>query len=497
METSRVFKNAGAAAAQVVVSRLLLFLLYRYLLATVGVDRMGIWSVVLAATSASRITELGLTSGVVKFVAKYIANRDYGRAGGVVQTAAISLGAFVGAILAAAYSPLGWILARLLPESALPEALAILPFALVSLWITTLGGIFQSGLDGCQRTDLRAGFNILNNLLYLLLSVAMVPRFGLLGLAYVQVFLAALLTFLSWIFLRREVAGLPWLPCRWNRPLFREMLVYGLNIQVGTLVQMLYDPVTKALLSKFGTLAMVGYYEMASRMILQFRGLLTAPSQVLVPVVAQLQETEAQRIKSVYRDSCRLQAYLSLPVYGGILAVLPGISELWIGGFEQTFILFSMLLVLGWFLNGLVNPAYFGNLGIGRLGWNMWSHVAIGILNGILGLAIGVQLGGMGVVLAWVIALAAGSSIVILAFHVEHAIGFSEMFPLENVWLLLACGAGAGAAWLAYFRLDGELGAAGSLLAGGGLFLSAVAIPAWFHPMRARLFGMLRKTRTA
>ena len=200
MRKKQVVRNAASAFAQVVI----------------GVVRLGIWSVVLATTSASRITELGLTSSVVKFVAKYVAHNDHGKAGDVIQTAALSLGVFVGAVLFVAYFPLHWILARILPLHAIPEAMEILPYALVSLWIATLSGVFQSGLDGCQRTDLRVLFNILNSVLTLYMAVMLVPKFGLLGLAYVQLGLAGLLLLLSWIYLRLELKNLPYIPCRWK-----------------------------------------------------------------------------------------------------------------------------------------------------------------------------------------------------------------------------------------------------------------------------------------
>ena len=62
--------------AQVVVSSVILFFLYRYLLNTIGVAKLGVWSVVMAAASASRMSELGLSGSVVKFVAKYKAHSD-------------------------------------------------------------------------------------------------------------------------------------------------------------------------------------------------------------------------------------------------------------------------------------------------------------------------------------------------------------------------------------------------------------------------------------
>ena len=64
----QVFLNARVSIAQTIVVGLVLFILYRYLLATIGVEQLGLWSVVLASTSISRISELGLSGSVVKFL---------------------------------------------------------------------------------------------------------------------------------------------------------------------------------------------------------------------------------------------------------------------------------------------------------------------------------------------------------------------------------------------------------------------------------------------
>src|SRR5262245_60731241 len=71
-----VLSNATMAVAQVVISGCVLFLLYRYLLAAVGIESLGIWSLVFAATAVGGIGELGFSRAVVKFVAKYRARNE-------------------------------------------------------------------------------------------------------------------------------------------------------------------------------------------------------------------------------------------------------------------------------------------------------------------------------------------------------------------------------------------------------------------------------------
>ncbi|MFX0141665.1 MAG: hypothetical protein ACFFDN_48960, partial [Candidatus Hodarchaeota archaeon] len=99
MQKRQILINAIMSAAQIVIISGILFILYRFLLNTIGVEQLGVWSLVLATTSITQIAGFGLSGSVVKFVAKYIARRDNENISGVIQTAAITVSVFVGFIL--------------------------------------------------------------------------------------------------------------------------------------------------------------------------------------------------------------------------------------------------------------------------------------------------------------------------------------------------------------------------------------------------------------
>ncbi len=442
------------SAVQVVTTGVMLFVLYRYLLTAIGVEQMGVWAVVLATCSVSRISELGLSGSAVKFVAKYMARSEINNASKVIQTAVISISVGVCGILLIAYPLLTWILGRIMPIPSLKDALSVLPYALISLWINAAAGVIQSGLDGCRRIDLRSFIMIGGNALYLLLVMLLAPVYGLMGLAYGQVIQSATVLLASWLILRRILPVLPLAPFQWRSDLFSEMICYGINFQLISVTGMLlFEPVTKGLLSKFGDLSMVGYYEMASRMMNKLREIFVAANQILVPVIAGLHEKSPEKIQEIYTNAYRILLCLALPFYSGIVVAVPFISEIWIGRYERTFVVFSLMLALGTFFNNLNVPAYFAYMGIGRLRWNMTTNIVTGVLNCALGIVLGLYFGGTGVVAAWMIAWAFGSSVVIFAYHSEYSVSLFELFPAENKWLAIASGLGALSGLFIYYSL--------------------------------------------
>ena len=481
MKKKQVLINATMSVCQIVLIGIAIFILYKFLLVTIGAKQLGIWSIVLATSSVSQIANFGLSGSVVKFVAKYVALRENQKASNVIQTAVISLGSFVGILLLITYPAFTKILSFIVPSDSLPLALDILPYALFSIWLMMIVSVFESALDGFQRIDLRSIILTCSSILNLIFCVILAPSYGLMGVAYARVAQMSLTLITSWFVLRRHIK-LPILPCKWNKELFREILSYGLKYQTISIATMFYDPVTKGLLSKFGSLSMVGYYEMASRMVQQFRALLVSANQVLFPAIADLKARDPGKIASVYRISYQLLFYLSLPLYSLIIVSLPVISALWIGHYEKAFVDFGILLSIGWFFNTLSAPSYFVNLGTGELRWNVISHVAIAVLNAVLGLILGVYFGGIGVVIAWVVSLALGSSLVYLSYHIKHKVPLIDLLPRDSRILITV--SLIGAVFISAIQAK-----TGYMITIPAIFTATILIILWFHPMRIRLVG--------
>lgn len=487
----RVAGNVRITLVNVLFSGVMLFILYRYLLETIGIEKIGVWSVVLATTSVSNIGGLGLSGSVVKFVAKYIANGSFVTAVEVIETAVLSVGIIIAIILMVAYFPLSLLLEYFISSTDLPSALVIFPYAMISLWLTSVAGVCQSGLEGCQRFDIAGFLNMVLGGIYFLLAIVLVPSYGLLGLAYAQVIQASMLVLSLWIFLRCEFSLLPFAPYRWKKKLFMEMLRYGVNFQLASVLSLLFEPVTKLLLSKFGNLGMVGYFEMANRMVMQFRLLLVAANKVLVPVIATFHENTPHRVKEIYLSSYRLLIYLALPLYIGIIAVSPAISELWIGRYEKDFVVFSILLSVGWFINTLVGPSYMGNLGSGNLRWNTVYHLISGVLNALLGVVFGLLYGGNGVVMAFVNSIVVASSVLVFAYQSEHDISLRKLFPRENIWLVLSAIIGVILTWLFFLYIREYLEASLMFISCIMVFVATVSSASWRHPMRPKIVSWI------
>jgi O-antigen/teichoic acid export membrane protein len=488
MQKRQALINAIFTIVQIMVASIILFFLYKFLLINIGVEQLGIWSLILAATAISQVANLGLSGSITKFVAKYITRGEGTNTLLVIQTAIVFIGFVTGTILLGCYPIFKWLLGLIIHGQSLLEAVSVLPFAIFALWLSMITAILHAGLDGFQRIDIRNFILIGDSTLQLLLCYAFVPKNGLMGLAYARVIGSIATLVISWILLKKLLPSLNILRYRWNKDIFKEILGYSMNFQAISIAAMFCEPVTKGLLGKFGSLALVGYYEMANKLVQQFRSVIVSTNQIVVPIIADLQERLPEKIRMVYLTSYRLLFYIAFPLYFTLIVFIPLICRLWIGHYEGIFVLFAILLSIGQLLNTLAGPAYFSNLGIGNLRWNLAGHILMALLNAILGFLLGFMFDGIGVVVAWIVSLALGSSIIYISYHVIYEIPLIELFPKQSIKVACICVAGA----IFSLIVQATLNDISADIIGAVLFLLIISVPAWIHPMRKQAVGWVK-----
>lgn len=481
-------RNAISSVGQTVISAGLMFVLYRAVLHALGAEGLGVWSVVIAATGAARVAELGLAGSAVKYVAAYTAQRNAPRAGLAAETTVVSIavGAFAAALIAfvVVRPVLGWFI----PPGGLADAQSLLPYACASLWLTSVGGAAQSALDGYQRYDLRNAAMLIGQTAYVGLALWLMQANGLVGLAVAQIAQGGLVLGLTWAALRYVTPDVSVVPRRWDRGLFREMLGYGAQYQGLGILRMIYDPVTKACLSAFGGLALAGFFEMASQAVLKLRAVLIAAQQVLTPEIAERHERRPEGVDDVFQVANRLNWALCLALFGATAAVAPLLSHLWIGHYVPSFVLFSALLSIGWGANALSGPGFFLLLGIGRLKPLLASHTTTAAVNVAAGVGLGLAFGGTGVVAGWVLALTAGAVHLLAWLHVARGLPMGPPPGLASLAVASVVGVALALGWTAVVPTSWPVALA-SALAFGAL----IAIPLWRTGVPARLLTVVRR----
>lgn len=417
MNKSKITFNAISAIVQVVIVGIVYFTLYKFILSQLGIELLGVWSLIVASTSVVSVANFGISSSIVRFVSTYIASKRTDLINKLVFTSLIFILSTYTLLSIIVYFLGTGLLHFIIDDHFISIAITLLPFSLISLIINATSGVFNSAIDGIQKNYIKSYIIIFSSIVLLVLSIWLTPKFGIFGLVYAQIGQAIFvltLTFIFFIKLFQTPLNIRW---NWDSMIFKEIFNYGFKIQIASILEMTLEPISKFLLSKFGGLTMVGYYEMAVRLLVQLRSLITSATQVIIPVVAEAKEINPNNITILYTKVFSIVLYLNILLTTFIVVSAPVISLIWIDHYESIFVNVLILGSLSMFFNISSTPAYFNYMGEGK---NNWILIAIFIsfsTNIILGYFLGLNFGGIGVVISSSIALVLNAILIISSFH--------------------------------------------------------------------------------
>lgn len=487
-----VSSNAVHMFGRVLLSAGITFFLYKFLIHRLGPDLLGVWALILATTAIGNLGSLGLGGGLVKFVAAYDARNDIRRMNLLLQTSVVTISAVMALIALTLFLLREPILNYVLPPELVSIALSVFPLALVGFWLAMVATTYQSFLEGLQRFGLTSTVVTAGTALHAVCAFALVPDLGLEGVVVANVVSAA--TVLAGMIFATRVSSpmVAVLPRTWSLSELKQVFKYGTNFQLISLASMLCDPTTKFLIGRFGSVSGLGYYEMASKLVLMVRQLLISMNSVIVPAVAAAVERNHQWIKSMHRDNQdAVLIVASVLLFAPAALALP-ICDVWIGGMQEMFVFSTVALSIGWFVNTVSGPSYFFFLGGGKLLWVTISHVAVAILNLVLGMVGGILWGYHGIVAAFAVALFVGSAVTVVAYARIVHIPFNRMFGMPGMTLIGRSVLIVATCHCAYYATKGWLDPMAGLVLLSVLFAGLSAVSVLLHPPSRNLLQIGR-----
>ncbi|MDE8653008.1 hypothetical protein [Novosphingobium album (ex Liu et al. 2023)] len=380
MKVGSVSRNTLAALGQAVLVSALMFLVYRVVVHSAGLEELGIWSLIMTGSTVARAADVSGAGGLGRFIAMIRAGTDIGS--DIVETthtvlftsAAINL-----TIGTALYFLAPFVLRFALTPELLPRAIALLPFVVVIIVLGGLAGAVISGIDGTQRVDLRAMVAVSSAVVSFLIVLVLVPRIGIVGFGIAQI-LSPLVTIIAgWTVLHRQVPEIGWFPCRWQQKAFRVTTGFGLKLNGISLLNLLFEPLVKFSFGATGGASQVALYEIASRVITQIRGFAVAASMALIPVFASLQPHEQARRIVLLEKAVKATAYAAVAAAAAAILLAPIVSLIVLCKVSAPLLYMSVPLIFGWTMQLPTVPVYLAAQTDGRMRWNALSHILVAV----------------------------------------------------------------------------------------------------------------------
>lgn len=422
---------------------------YRILTRAIGIEGVGLWSLLVAGSLVARLGDVSGSGGLARFAAVELSKPLLENAVvRYINTVTLTTIAFNGLAAALLWLVASFVIDRFVGHERVAEARTLMPFAIVgTVFLSPIAATVCSAIDGTQRVDQRAILVSCSSVVLLLASWLLIPRYGGIGFGMAQILQQLVVIIVGWMVLRRRIPNLGLFPNSWSRSVFKETVGFGLRLQATGLASLLTEPLAKLILNQWGGLTFVGYYEFALRFLNQARSLVAAGAQPLVAAAAGAGD-DISKLDAMLDKSTKVAILGGLCVCLGAIAFSPIFSYMMMGQIRHEFIYVISILAFGFGVNVLSIPFYLIALGRGVMRWNLASQAQAAVVVIALGAPLGYGFGGYGVVASLALALVFGSALVLAGNG--HALENLEVVKRNSKWMIasallmfVACCAGA------------------------------------------------------
>ncbi len=430
-------RNITAAVIEHGVSVLSLFIVYRIIIKQLGVESLGLWSILLSIFSLTNIGNAGFASSTLKFVAKYKAYDDHRKIVRLIETSLIIVLLTTLVMFLIVLVIITLLHKNIFTTQEITIIVTLLPWIVPSLFVAIVGRVYLSALDGLNLIHYRSYIGIASKLVFICSSIYGIHYYEINGLAFANFLQYLVILVGAIILLKKKYPNMRIFFFRFDRILFFEVFKYGYHFQVGSIFQMLIDPIAKFFLKDFGGLASVGTFEVIYKFFLQVRQLIVVVVSVFVPSIANLKEVAPEKIKELFKNMFGVTCIVSAFLFAFTFVLLPYLLSTVSIDMDNTILLYSVYIYWGLLANLIGVPPYMFNLGTGNIKSNTLTSSIMAATCGCFTYILGKLWQGDGVVIGWAFSQILANLILVILFFRKEKLEFTTLLQKDSFILII------------------------------------------------------------
>ncbi|GAB4024745.1 lipopolysaccharide biosynthesis protein [Spirosoma koreense] len=351
-------KNSLSGVAQLALTAVLTFFSIPVFIRMLGAEAYGAFSIVTLAGNLNIFANLGLNTALLKCLSVQGKSKesDYD----IVVTIGLLLLIMVPLSLLAVTFQANILQGLLgLSDGLYAQVVTMYRCVVVANLVVLLGQTFTTILDSQQRMYLTNFYQLIYSVLYWGGLIAVVSLgYGLneiglviLGAAVVWLVLVSIAAWRMWGSL--QLSGLSAEAGR----IARKQISFGSNVYAAGLLNMMFEPMTKVLVSRLIGVTEVGYLEIAYKIRSQLWSLIAKTTYPLFPKIAQETDTaRLSRLIGTYQTGMLMVIVPFLLFFG---LALPDLLELWLPNANPVIEIATLSITTCFVLNSLGIPPYY------------------------------------------------------------------------------------------------------------------------------------------
>ena len=357
-----------------------------------GLEGVGLWSLVTTSAGLAQLGTLGLGAAMTRHLPLALASNEREKAILIIASVCSTLVLIFTFAAMFLYLPLCLYFSAILSGETLDVGHQLLVWTLIGLPFSILADGLLNALLGVHHAAAKSRIVLAAQTLKLSVVASFIPSLGLLALVIGQWAYCGVVIVWGRRCLGRHI-GLSWFDAfRFDWRTLRALLPFGLRMQAGSIAVFLFEPTIRLAIGSITGLTMLGAYEMASKLVISVRSILTTALNVTIPAVAEADKKKPVHLMRLMQMMTTCVWLMGTAVMVTLAISAPLISHLWFGEFKPAFVHLVWILDLGWWFTLVMSPAYFLALGKGWADLTLVNHVVMTLLAGpfvIIGCMIG------------------------------------------------------------------------------------------------------------
>lgn len=427
-------KNIIFGGLEFFVLAILQFATFRIVVVYLGLDALGVWSVMISSIQITKFLDPGIASGSLRFVVKAKAENRISDIIGLVASAFIVTAGLYIVLIAIFFIPIEMLFTFALPNQV-DLARSFYPYVMAGFFLQSISNLFALSLVNIGKSPTKSTIAMLSALIQFVASIFLIQRSGLVGLAVAQILNSLVVLLCSSVVLHWSLGAKL---RHWLNPAFsdiKKIAATGSLIQINSIAWTAFEMLARVLVSRVGGAATAGSFEVAYRVATQVRLLFFFAFQPLAATLSSksLLGELISYFTEIYSRTIGFAVVLCL---GAFVAVGP-IYYFVFGHFGSDEAIFAICTLIGTLVHIIALPAELAGVAHGLIKWNLLGTVVKVSILGLLGVGLGYAIGATGVAIALAVAILVGSLLtVILNSRALHLPLTPDTALLTNIDLL-------------------------------------------------------------
>lgn len=330
----QLFRNVSASWFGYTAHLVIAFLFVPFIAGTLGEARYGVWAIVFQAIGYFSLLDLGFEKALLRFVSRYLAQRDFARINQVLQSSLRVYLVTGTLIILGVWITATYLFPLLNIESAehLKEGQQALIIAGIYLGIRFFLLPYGGSLNAFQRFDWNRMLGVTEEIVRTLAMVWLLYNdYGLPALALALLGTSLLFQILSIVVLKRLHPEIQFGTSGWNKSTALEMFSYSrttLGISLGWLVVFGSDVI---LLGYLASASAAGVYQPGAQLILMMRVAIHSVSAPFTTAVSHLEsENRMTQVRELYLKGIKYASFMSFGFAVGVILYARPFVALWL-----------------------------------------------------------------------------------------------------------------------------------------------------------------------